>query len=183
MSEAHEAHTEVAEAQSGGLPQLDIATYDEQIVWLVISFAVLFLIVSRAVLPRVTRVLEEREEKIATDLDTAERLKREAEDVKGTYEAALAEARKQAQDIVLKTKDTIQADIAKAQADLDADLGAKAAEAEEQIVQARKQALAGIDAVANEVAVELVVKLAGIDADDKAVAGAVKDALANVKGA
>lgn len=177
-----EAQTEVAE-QGAGLPQLNIATFEEQVVWLFLTFIVLFVIVSRLVLPRVTKVLEEREERIANDLDTAERLRKDAEDVKNAYEEAVAKARKKAQDTILGAKEKIQADIAKAQAELDADLSAKAAEAEARIVKAREEALASVGDVAAEVAGELVSKLAGIEGDDATVSKAVKSAMADVKGA
>ncbi|TNE61609.1 MAG: F0F1 ATP synthase subunit B' [Alphaproteobacteria bacterium] len=177
-----EAHTEVAE-QKGGLPQLNLATYEEQIIWLIISFAVLFLIVSRAVLPRVTKVLEEREERIATDLDTAERLRKDAEEVKASYEAAVAEARRKAQELILGAKDAIQADIAKAQAELDAELGKKADEAEARIAKAKDEALAGISEIATGAAVDIMAKLAGVEGEDAAVAKAVETALASRKGA
>lgn len=177
-----EAQTEVA-AQGAGLPQLNIATFEEQVVWLFLTFIVLFVIVSRAVLPRVTKVLEEREERIANDLDTAERLKKDAEDVKNAYEEAVAKARKQAQETILGAKEKIQADIAKAQADLDAELSARAAEAEARIAKAKDEALADVGDVAAEVAGELVSKLAGLDSGDAAVSKAVEAALSTRKGA
>jgi F-type H+-transporting ATPase subunit b len=162
---------------------MNFATFEEQVVWLFLSFIALFLIVSRLVLPRVTKVLEEREERIATDLDTAERLKKEAEDVKNAYEEAVALARKNAQDTILGAKEQIQADIAKAQAELDASLAAKAAEAEASIAKAREDALASVGDVAREVAGELVAKLGGLDGSDASVAKAVDAALSDVKGA
>ncbi|WP_262690254.1 F0F1 ATP synthase subunit B family protein [Kordiimonas aestuarii] len=178
-----QTHTEVADHGQGGLPQFDATTFESQLVWLFLSFIVLFVIVSRMALPRVTKVLEEREERIATDLDTAERLRKEAEDVKEAYEASVTEARKKAQETILATKESIQADIAKAQAELDATLGAKAAEAEARIDAARAEALAGIDQVAGEVAAALVSKLAGIEVDSKDTTKAAKAALSGVKGA
>lgn len=178
-----EAHTEVAHEEAGGLPQLNFATYEEQVVWLFLTFIVLFVIVSRMVLPRVTKVLEEREERIAGDLDTAERLRKDAEDVKNAYEEAVAQARKQAQETILGAKEKIQADIAKAQAELDQALAAKAAEAEASIAKAREEALADVGKVAGEVAGDLVSKLAGLEADDAAVSKAVDAALTSVKGA
>ncbi len=178
-----QTQTEVADHGQGGLPQFDATTFETQLVWLLLSFVVLFIIVSRMALPRVTKVLEEREERIATDLDTAERLRREAEDVKNAYEISVVEARRKAQETILSAKESIKADIAKAQAELDAKLGAKAAEAEANIAKARAQALADIDAVASEVAAEMVSKLAGVDVDAKETGKAVKAALADVKGA
>jgi len=189
-----QANTEIAqvasevaqEAAAGGLPQLNViadGSFTNQIAWLLVTFFLLFLVVWRTVLPRVTAVLEEREEKIATDLDSAERLKAEAEEVKAAYEVAVTTARAKAQELVLGAKDTIQADIAKAQADLDAKLNAKAEEAEARIAKVSSEALASIDTVASEVAAEMVVKLSGVEAEEKAVKSAVKTALENAKGA
>ncbi len=178
-----EASTEVPQQ---GLPQLNViadGSYTNQVAWLALTFIFLFLIVAKVILPRVTKVMEEREEKVANDLDTAERLKADAEEVKAAYEAAVASARAKAQEIVVGAKDTIQADIAKAQAELDETLGARTDEAEARIAKARDEALAGIDAVATEVATEMVAKLGGVEPKGKAVKDAVESALENVKGA
>lgn len=175
-----------AAEKAGGLPQLNViadGSFTNQVAWLLITFFLLFVVVWRVVLPRVTGVLEEREEHIAGNLDAAERLKAEAEEVKAAYEAAVTTSRAKAQEIVLGTKDKIQAEISKTQAELDAKLGAQAADAEARIVEARTAALASIDQVATEVVTEMVAKLAGVEATDKAVKDAVSSALANVKGA
>lgn len=179
------APTEVAE-QAAGLPQLNViadGTFTNQIAWLALTFLVLFFVVSKLVLPRITRVLGEREEKVAGDLDTADRLKTEAEEVRAQYEASLTDARAKAQKLILGTKDTIQADAAKAQAKLDEKLAEKAAEAEAAIAKARTEALKSIDAVATEVATDLIAKLSGAEAQGKDVKAAVKSALKDVKGA
>jgi len=186
------ANTEFAQAaadaaqKSGGLPQINVimdGSFTNQLAWLVVTFFVLFFIVWRLVLPRVTNVLTEREETIAGNLDTAERLKADAEEVKEAYETAVANARSKAQEIILGAKETIKADIAKAQSDLDAKLNAQAEEAEARIAKAREDALATIDTVAAEVAGDMVAKLGGVDAKEKAVKDAVSSALASVKGA
>ena len=178
-----EATTEVPQQ---GLPQLNViadGSYTNQVAWLALTFIFLFIVVARAILPRVTKVMEEREERIAGDLDTAERFKRDAEDVKTAYEDAVAAARKNAQETILSAREEIQADIAKAQADLDATLAAKTAEAEAHIAKVREDALAGVDDIAADVAGELVAKIGGVASDDPAVAAAVKAALTSVKGA
>jgi len=38
--------------QAAGLPQLDIATFPSQLIWLVITFAALFILMSRVSLPK-----------------------------------------------------------------------------------------------------------------------------------
>ncbi|MBT3792430.1 MAG: F0F1 ATP synthase subunit B', partial [Rhodospirillales bacterium] len=42
------------------MPQLDVASYLPQFVWLVIAFITLYFLMSRMALPRVGVVLEER---------------------------------------------------------------------------------------------------------------------------
>lgn len=177
------ATTETVEQDAGGLPQISVfedGTYTNQIAWLLLTFVLLYIVVSRMVVPRVTSVLEEREEKIAGDLDAAERLRAEAEGVREAYEASIADARSKAQQTLADAKDAARADIAKAQADLDAKLAADAAAAEKRIADAKAEALAGLEGIATEVAADLVAKLGGTEVAADAVSKAVGDV---VKGA
>lgn len=180
-----QATTEIVEQDAGGLPQLNViedGSYTNQIAWLLLTFVVLYVLVSKMIVPRVTSVLEEREEKIAGDLDIADRLRREAEEMREGYEAAIADARANAQNTLLAAKEAAQADMAKALADLDTKLSASADEAEKRIVAAKTEALTGLSDIATDVAATLVAKLGGVDADEAAVQKAVKSALAE-KGA
>ena len=54
-----------------GLPQLDFSTYPTQVFWLVVSFAILYLLMSQVAIPRISEVLEGRQERFANDLDKA----------------------------------------------------------------------------------------------------------------
>ncbi|MFQ5764023.1 MAG: F0F1 ATP synthase subunit B', partial [Rhodospirillales bacterium] len=62
------------------MPQLDVNTYLPQIVWLVITFTVLFLIMWRVAVPRIADVLEARQKRIDDNLDKAAESKKEAEE-------------------------------------------------------------------------------------------------------
>lgn len=174
-----EATTETVGQEAAGLPQLNVmfdGSYTNQVAWLLITFVILYVVVSRLVVPRVTTVLEEREEKIAGDLDAAARLRDEAEGVREAYEASIAEARLKAQATLAEAKDAAKADIAKAQAELDAKLLADAAAAEERIAAAKAEALAGLEEIATDVAADMIAKLGGSDVAADAVAKAVADA-------
>ena len=175
------SYTEV-EAQSGSkLPQLDASTYEEQLSWLFLTFVVFYFIVSRLVLPKISSVLETREEMIASDLDTADIKKREAEEVKASYEAILEQARSQAHANALQVKDASAAELAKVKADLDIKLGSEASKAEANIAKAVSAAMSELDQVVSDVANDLVQKMSSESADDKKLASAVKSALASTK--
>ena len=113
------ANPEEGGKPEGGLPQLDVSAFPTQIFWLIISFALLYWIMSKMAVPRIAEVLEERQERITDDLETAERLKSEAEKVQADYEKALAEARSEAQGHIKAANDEAAAEQAKAEAEHD----------------------------------------------------------------
>ena len=57
------------------MPQLEqIDTYLGQVFWLAVTFALLYLVLWRAALPRITQVLTQRQERMDEDLQKAESL-------------------------------------------------------------------------------------------------------------
>src|SRR3546814_2400774 len=117
----------------GGLPQLDAYTYPTQIFWLVVTFVILYLIMSKVALPRIAEVLEERQERVADDIETAERLRSEAAVVQSEYEKALAEARGKAQELFGETGDELAREQAAAGAETAKKLAHKTTTAETRI--------------------------------------------------
>ena len=74
------------------MPQFDPTTFLPQLFWLAVTFAVLFFVISRHALPRLSSIMEARQQRINTDLDKAASIKKEAEQVLAEYERALGEA-------------------------------------------------------------------------------------------
>ena len=72
------------------MPQLDTATYLPQLVWFAITFILLYVVLWRVALPRITGVLEERQARIDLDLARAEALKKEAAAALEAYEKTIA---------------------------------------------------------------------------------------------
>jgi F-type H+-transporting ATPase subunit b len=159
------------------MPQLDFSTYAPQLIWLAITFAVLYLLMARVALPRIATVIEERRDRIASDLDEAERSKVQSEAAIAAYEAALAEARARAHEIARANRDRLTAEIDAERARVDAEAADKTAEAERAIAAARSAALGEVGAIAGELTEAIVKRLVGGRAPKQKIADAVSAAM------
>jgi F-type H+-transporting ATPase subunit b len=73
-------------------------------IWTVAAFLFTMFVLSKLAFPRIREMLEERAEKINSDIEAAERQRQEADELLEEYRARLKEAREQADDIVARAK-------------------------------------------------------------------------------
>jgi len=160
------------------MPQLEqIATFPSQIFWLAVTFAVLFLVMWRVAVPRISDVLESRQKRIDDNLDKADASKKEAEAAIEAYEASMADAHAKAQSMVADTAAEIANNAAAEEAKLAEKLQAQIAESEKAIDEEKKKALASVRDTAIEVAFAATEKLLGEAPDRGSVEKAVDDAM------
>jgi len=155
------------------MPQLDPSSFPTQLFWLVVCFVVLYFVMWRVALPKIADVLRERQERIDDDLEKAEKLKSDAEEVLATYEKAMADGRAEAQAVLRAAHERMAADAAERQAALSERLAKETTEAEARIEEARQQALSNIRSVAAEVAAAAAGKIAGLEVSESDVSDAV----------
>lgn len=156
-----ETQVPVDAAQKKPFPPLDPTTFAPQLFWLALTFGVLYVILSRVALPRVSEVIEERRDRIQRDLDAAERLKDETDKAINGYEAALADARSNASGIAKEERETLSAEVEREQAKVEDQISAKLAEAEARIAETKQNALTKVTEIASETASAIVGKLIG----------------------
>lgn len=152
------------------MPQLQqiAETYASQLFWLLLVFGILYFGIARAMLPKVGRVIESREAKIAGDLAEAQSAQTRASEAQTVQAATLAKAREEAQGIVGAASARMQEESAARLAVLDEDLGKRISEAEAQIASAASAASAELDKVAAAAAADIVARLTGQQAGEDA---------------
>lgn len=159
------------------MPQLDVTWFASQIFWLIIAFSTLYYLLSRKGLPRLVEILEARQDRIAADLDEAERLRRDAEEALASYEKLIADAQAEAHGLLGETQSRLQASAAERQAEVDEQLGRQLADAEARIAAAKESALAELEDAAVTAAQAAAERLAGLKVPKRTAQAALRQVL------
>ncbi len=170
------AHTEVP----GGkpvFPPFDTQTFPSQLVWLAISFVLLYVLMAKVALPRIGAIFDERSKRISGDMKAAQDFKDQSDAALAAYEKALADARGRAQSIANGMREKQAADSEAASKKLEAELHEKLAAAEQSIAATRASAMGNVGSIATDAASAIVQRLIGKTPADHEVAAAVGDAL------
>lgn len=166
-----------AGGHKGAFPPFQSQTFASQLVWLAIAFVLLYVLMAKVALPRVAKIIENRQKCIADDIADAGRLKQQSDEAVAAYEQALADARARAQAIANETREREAAAAEARRKALEGELNARLAEAEKTIAATKLAAMANVRAIAEDAARAIVERLIGAAPSEKAVAEAVADVL------
>jgi F-type H+-transporting ATPase subunit b len=143
----------------GAFPPFDASTFGTQLFWFALTFLLLYLVVSRFVLPRVGSVLERRASAVKSDLDQAAQKSADAEEARVTMERAIAKARADARAMIDAARADITAKLTAEQEAAEKRLADRIAAAEGRVDAARQKALAEVPVLAEALAREIADKL------------------------
>ena len=177
MATPHDAHTATTAAPGGAheaaFPPFDPTHWPSQLFWLVVLFGILYLLMSRIALPRVGKILEDRAERIAADLNAARAAQEQAAIARQAHEKTVADARAAAQATAQEAHNALVAEAdAKRQA-LEASLTAKLSAADAQIAAGKAAAMANVHGIAADAAAAIVQQLTGRTPDRAAIDAAL----------
>lgn len=172
-----QTHTETGVAHeaghSGVFPPFDTTTFPSQLLWLVLTFGVFYMLMQKVIVPRVGGILENRHDRIAQDLDEAARLKSEADAAIETYEKELSAARAKAGQIATAARESAKAKADAERAAVEAELSDKLAKASASIAEIKAKAFADVDEIAGETVSAIVEQLIGGKVTKADISGAV----------
>ncbi len=90
------------------MPQLNPEFFISQLFWLVLTFSFLLFFLWRISLPRISLVLEKRDNKINNDLNSAKKMRTEAEEIQAEIENQLKEAKENTNELIKSAVNELQ---------------------------------------------------------------------------
>ena len=141
------------------MPQLDFSTFLPQIFWLFISLSFLYIVLSRYALPRVSDVIEERNDIIAQDIDSAKEYTAESEKASEELKLKLSEAKISSQNLINKSLQEIKEDNEIKKSSLIKEINNEISEAESEIKEKKETALNEISSISETLAIEMLENL------------------------
>ena len=141
------------------MPQLEITTYPSQIFWLVISFLLLYLIMSRIIIPRISSVIKSRETEIKNNIHISEQMYKDTEIINDEYEETKKNIENEARQIINHLKETTNKKITKSTELLKKRLEQKLEKNQQEIINKKKKALKEINKISLNLSEEILKKL------------------------
>ena len=162
------AHTEQPSGHGGAFPPFETHTFLSQLIWLALSFGLLYYLMSKVALPRIQGILHDRSTRLSADLDEAQRMKSEADAAGAAYEKSLSDAQGKARAIAQETRNALALEADAKRKALEGELNEKLSASEATIRARTAEAMGNVRAIAGETATAIVERLTG-QAPDAAV--------------
>ncbi len=165
----------VFSAESGGMPQLNPEFWISQIFWLTITFGILYIVLSKLILPKISANLESRKSQISDNIEAADKQREESEIKLKEYEKIINESKIEAKNIFNKVREKALKDISAKKEILDKQIDEELQKAETEINQLKKDAPTKINKIAIEITSELTQKLIGTEINNSSISAIVDD--------
>ena len=167
-------------AEKVGMPQLDTEFWISQIFWLAITFSILFVLLSKFILPKISANLETRKSLILENISTAEKRREESESKIKEYNEIIKKSKNEAKNLMNQAKKKLMKDINQKKETLEKDLTNEIQKVEIEIQEFRNKAPEKINKIAVETSTDLLQQLIGADVNSSSISTIVND-LSNKK--
>ena len=159
----------------GGMPQLNPDYWISQIFWVMLIFGTLYVILWRAILPKINENLENRKSQILTDLDEAQKLKDQSEKKISEYNKILSDAKQDAKKILDETSKRINHEIENKKNQFNLEIDKEIENAEKEIKMLKLSSIKDINKIAIEASSEIIKKVVGTEVNASSVSAIVED--------
>ena len=165
----------VESAESGGMPQLNPEFWFSQIFWLIITFGILFITLSKLILPKISETLEVRKSQISENIEAAEKEREESENKIKEYEKIILDSKTEAKNYFNKAREKILKDIDKKKEILESEINEEINKAEIEISELVSNSPEKINKIAAVTSSDLIKQLIGVEVNNSSIAAIVEE--------
>ena len=162
-------------AESGGMPQLNPEFWISQIFWLTITFGILYVVLSKLILPRISANLEIRRSQILENIEAAEKQRKESELKIEEYNKIVQNSKNEAKNYFHQTRVKVLKDISLKKELLNKELDEEIENADSEIQELRNKAPEKINKIAVETSADLLKQLIGAEVNNSSISAIVDD--------
>ena len=166
---------EVFAAESGGMPQLNPEFWVSQIFWLILTFGILYIVLSKFILPKISGNLELRKSQIQENIEAAEKQREDSESKLKEYDEIILKSKIEAKNIFKDTRDKALKDINSKREILEKQIDEEIKKAEKEIIELKKTGPEKINKIAIETSSEVLKSLIGTDVNNSSISAIVHD--------
>ena len=134
-------------AAEAGMPQLDPTYWASQAFWLILVFTVLYISISKFYLPKIKDNLDNRENKIKEDLESANKFKEQSEAKAKEYDFILESAKKEVSKIHFESKSILDKDIQSKKDSMEKEIEKEILKAQKEISEIKKNSISSIQSL------------------------------------
>ena len=162
-----------------GMPQLDPKYWASQAFWLILVFTILYISISKFFLPKIKDNLDNRDNKIKEDLDSANKFKDESEIKLKEYLAILENAKKEVAKIHLDSKSTLIKDIQTKKELIEKEIESEVIKAQKEIIELKKSSIFSIQSISKDTALNIIENISGDRLNESSIKAVVEDVSKN----
>jgi len=162
-------------AESGGMPQLDPEFWFSQIFWLVITFGILYLVLSKIILPKISDNLETRKSQVLENLELAEKQRNESETKLKEFDNIILKTRIEAKNLFNESRKKLLDDINNKRQKLEEEIDEEVKIVEAEIEELKNKSPEKINKIAIETSADLINQLIGVDVNNSSITAIVTD--------
>jgi len=162
-------------SESGGMPQLNPECWISQIFWLTITFGILYFVLSKFILPKISTNLEFRKSQIVENIEAAEKQREESELKIAEYEKIVQNSKDEAKNYFKKAREKLFKNISVKKDSLDKELNLEIKKAEAEIQELRNKAPEKINKIAIEASKDILQQLIGEEVNSSSISAIVDD--------
>jgi F-type H+-transporting ATPase subunit b len=162
-------------AESSGMPQLNPEFWISQIFWLTLTFGILYVALSKLILPKISANLESRKSQILENIEAAEKLREDSEEKLKEYEEVISKSKLEAKTIFNQAREKALKDINAKREVLEKQIDEEISKAEDEIKTLHNSAPDKINKIAIETSSELLQKLIGAEVNNSSISAIVDD--------